>query len=143
MMFSTVFIFYPVFRFWSNTRFIIWKRRLYNSIFCFSFIIYQTAFLIIPAKIVLNCDIPPASTFIVICEQLRLMMKTHTFVRENAARVLTFKPHQDNDKNDFRLCPEVQKFIYFLFAPTLLYEDNYPRTGGTAHRLPNFTVHGI
>ena len=25
-------------------------------------------------------------------------------------------------------CPEFSKFLYFLFAPTLIYRDSYPRT---------------
>lgn len=33
------------------------------------------------------------------------------------------------DDNDEKvLCPEFSKYLYFLFAPTLVYRDNYPRT---------------
>ncbi|KAF8795743.1 Sterol O-acyltransferase 1 like protein [Argiope bruennichi] len=57
-------------------------------------------------------------------------MKTYAFVRENITRALQYKPHQDGDKEDTDStpCPEVEKLIYFLFVPTLVYRDNYPRT---------------
>ncbi|XP_053373977.1 sterol O-acyltransferase 1-like [Mercenaria mercenaria] len=33
---------------------------------------------------------------------------------------------KDHDKAD--MCPDFSKYLYFLFAPTLVYRDNYPRT---------------
>ncbi len=37
-----------------------------------------------------------------------------------------------NEQNTFTIphtpCPEFSKFLYFLFAPTLIYRDSYPRT---------------
>lgn len=32
-----------------------------------------------------------------------------------------------NLKNATRLCPNFSKYLYFLFAPTLVYRDSYPR----------------
>jgi hypothetical protein len=32
---------------------------------------------------------------------------------------------KDHDRAD--LCPDFSKYLYFLFAPTLIYRDNYPR----------------
>ncbi|XP_035225433.1 sterol O-acyltransferase 1-like isoform X2 [Stegodyphus dumicola] len=130
MMFSIIFLLYPIFRFWANTRLFVWKKRLYDSIFCFFFVIYQFGLLLIPARIIVSYNLPPVSSFIILAEQARLMMKTHAFVRENASRALRYKPHQDGDKDEeiSKPCPEVQKLIYFLFAPTLVYRDHYPRT---------------
>ncbi|UYV79621.1 SOAT1 [Cordylochernes scorpioides] len=34
----------------------------------------------------------------------------------------------DGDEKEASPCPEFSKFLYFLFAPTLLYRDHYPRT---------------
>ena len=31
--------------------------------------------------------------------------------------------------DDDILCPKFSKFLYFLYAPTLIYRDNYPRYG--------------
>lgn len=128
MNFSIIFMMYPSFRFWSTTRLELKKTRFYDMLFCSLFVIFQLALLLIPAKIIVYCNLPPVSSFTVLAEQARLIMKTHAFVRENAARALHFKPHQDGDRDDSGPCPEVGKLIYFLFAPTLVYRDNYPRT---------------
>lgn len=58
-------------------------------------------------------------------------MKTHAFIRTNVPRVLA----ANHDKSDSEMpkpvpCPEFSKYLYFLFAPTLVYRDNYPRTTG-------------
>lgn len=55
--------------------------------------------------------------------QVRLLMKFHSFWRYNCEKVLKYKTHSDQEIN----LPTLSKFIYFLFAPTLLYRDNYPR----------------
>lgn len=36
-----------------------------------------------------------------------------------------FSDSKDHDKAD--MCPDFSKYLYFLFAPTLIYRDNYPR----------------
>lgn len=71
--------------------------------------------------------------------QLRQLMKTHSFVRENAARCT----EQSNglshlgwssrtnfilDQSTAIQSSHFHRYIYFLFAPTLLYRDTYPRT---------------
>lgn len=76
-----------------------------------------------PTYIVLQHDLPPASRFIVILEQVRLMMKVHSFIRENIPRVLVFA----KEKSTVAPVPQVTQYLYFLFAPTLIYRDNYPR----------------
>lgn len=48
-------------------------------------------------------------------------MKTHAYVRTNCRRV--FQSHDVKFHG-----PNFKKFIYFLFAPTLIYRDTYPRT---------------
>lgn len=127
---SIIFMLYPAFRFWSTTRSEIKKTRLryYDLLFCSLFIIYQLGLLLFPAKIIVAYNLPPVSSFTVLAEQARLIMKTHAFVRENGARARRYKSHQDGDREDSKPCPEVGKLIYFLFAPTLVYRDNYPRT---------------
>jgi hypothetical protein len=32
-----------------------------------------------------------------------------------------------NEENNLKLCPDFSNYLYFLFAPTLVYKDNYPR----------------
>ncbi|CAJ0922155.1 unnamed protein product [Ranitomeya imitator] len=76
-----------------------------------------------PAYIVLQHNLPPASRFIVILEQVRMIMKVHSFIRENIPRVLSFA----KEKSTVVPVPQVTQYLYFLFVPTLIYRDNYPR----------------
>ena len=57
--------------------------------------------------------------------QIRMLMKTHAFVRSTAPRFLPM----DAEKNSYAraLFPTVSMYLYFLFAPTLVYSDTYPR----------------
>ncbi|GFQ76778.1 sterol O-acyltransferase 1 [Trichonephila clavata] len=125
---SIVFLLYPTFRFWANTRTFVKNKSRYDFLFLALFILYEFALLYIPAKVVVSYNLPPVSSFTILAEQSRLFMKVHAFVRENITRALKYKPHQDGDKEDSKPCPEVEKLIYFLFVPTLVYRDHYPRT---------------
>ncbi|XP_054443681.1 sterol O-acyltransferase 1 [Pteronotus mesoamericanus] len=77
-----------------------------------------------PAYVVLAYKLPPASRCIIIFEQIRLIMKAHSFLRENVPRVLT----SAKEKSSTVPVPTVNQYLYFLFAPTLIYRDSYPRT---------------
>eukprot|EP00058_Branchiostoma_floridae_P020694 XP_002606184.1 hypothetical protein BRAFLDRAFT_115379 [Branchiostoma floridae] len=55
-----------------------------------------------------------------------MVMKVHSFVRENAPKVLKTKG-VDGPKQHV-MCPDFSKYLYFLFAPTLVYRDEYPGT---------------
>ncbi|XP_033007190.1 sterol O-acyltransferase 1-like isoform X2 [Lacerta agilis] len=76
-----------------------------------------------PAYIAIAYHLPPASAAIVILEQVRLLMKIYSFIRENAPRILSFTPQKTNTVQ----VPKVSQYLYFLFAPTLIYRDDYPR----------------
>uniref|UniRef100_A0AAV2KZL7 Sterol O-acyltransferase 1 n=1 Tax=Knipowitschia caucasica TaxID=637954 RepID=A0AAV2KZL7_KNICA len=65
-----------------------------------------------------------ASRFIIILEQIRLIMKVHSFVRENVPKVLAWTKDKGRPNNQV---PQVSHYLYFLFAPTLIYRDKYPR----------------
>uniref|UniRef100_H3DDH3 O-acyltransferase n=1 Tax=Tetraodon nigroviridis TaxID=99883 RepID=H3DDH3_TETNG len=78
----------------------------------------------LPTYVVVTNSLPPASCFIVIMEQVRLMMKAHSFVRENVPRVLTWAKEKTSPSP---VVPQVSQYLYFLFAPTLIYRDKYPR----------------
>ena len=71
--------------------------------------------------------------------QLRQLMKTHSFVRENVARCTeqsdglsylwwSSRPNSILDQSTAMQSSHFHRYIYFLFAPTLLYRDTYPRT---------------
>lgn len=73
--------------------------------------------------------------------QIRFTMKSWAFIRSNLFRGMS--KHADNHKktdgDDAKVncvadsrslgsrCPDFSKHLYFLFAPTLVYRDNYPR----------------
>ncbi len=59
-------------------------------------------------------------------------MKTYAFVRSTLPRIL-FPQIKQSDTGTGAApkpdpFPEFSKFFYFLFAPTVVYRDNYPRT---------------
>ena len=66
--------------------------------------------------------------------QLRLSMKSYSFVRENAYKVL-YPWNKDDEEGPAvwyagQMQPRVASFsqyFYFIFAPTMLYRDHYPR----------------
>uniref|UniRef100_A0A1A8SEN6 O-acyltransferase n=1 Tax=Nothobranchius rachovii TaxID=451742 RepID=A0A1A8SEN6_9TELE len=101
------------------------KSRLCSWLFGSVYMIYQTLGLgFLPTYVVVTNSLPPASCFIIILEQVRLMMKTHSFIRENVPRVLTW---EKDKKNPAPVVPQLSQYLYFLFAPTLIYRDKYPR----------------
>lgn len=51
-------------------------------------------------------------------------MKEYAFIRSNAPRVVSYKAHSEKVLR----VPPCEKFVYFLFAPTMVYKDDYPRT---------------
>uniref|UniRef100_A0A0C9Q2R5 O-acyltransferase n=1 Tax=Fopius arisanus TaxID=64838 RepID=A0A0C9Q2R5_9HYME len=99
--------------------------KLWDYTWLLIFFAYQLAFLFLPARAVLLAELPPPSSLIVIMEQVRMIMKIHAFVRSTVPRVTSYKPHTEGRELDF---PGFSKFLYFMFAPTLIYRDNYPRT---------------
>ncbi|XP_014700781.1 sterol O-acyltransferase 1 isoform X2 [Equus asinus] len=98
---------------------------IYSLFHCLLFMVFQMGILGLgPTYVVLAYTLPPASRCIVIFEQIRLIMKAHSFVRENVPRVL----NSAKKKSRTVPVPTVNQYLYFLFAPTLIYRDNYPRT---------------
>ncbi|CAF1122117.1 unnamed protein product [Didymodactylos carnosus] len=117
----------------------------------FGYCLYVSLFLYFPVHILLRDNYPIVTRMIVLIEQVRLLMKTHAFVRENAPRAIVYgniyakkiKNAELQDEvldesskhkllsTDSTPCPEFSKFLYFIFAPTLLYRDSYPRTSST------------
>lgn len=86
-------------------------------------IIYQILFLFIPAYIILQQRLAIAISFSILMEQTRFVMKTYSFMRTVAPRVLKRR----NNKFESLTFPTLKMYLYFLFAPTLVYRDEYPR----------------
>lgn len=129
MNFAILLVLYPLFRFWALSRKPSSRITAFDYAFLFLYISFFSAFFALPAYVVIASELPPVSSFFVLIEQTRMAMKIYAFVRQNIPNAIFFKPHQDGDKLEAKEpCPEFQKLLYFLFAPTLVYRDEYPRT---------------
>ncbi|KAK7825281.1 hypothetical protein U0070_009770, partial [Myodes glareolus] len=124
MFLSTLSIPYFLFQHWAHGYSKSSHPLIYSLVHGFFFLVFQLGILgFIPTYVVLAYTLPPASRFIVILEQIRLVMKAHSFVRENVPRVL----NAAKEKSSTVPVPTVNQYLYFLFAPTLIYRDSYPR----------------
>ncbi|XP_029673952.1 sterol O-acyltransferase 1-like [Formica exsecta] len=100
-------------------------RKLWDYGWLTIFIMYQVLFIIFPNRAINRENLGLACNSIILLEQLRLIMKHHAFVRSVAPRFLSYKPHSDISPPSV---PRFSQYLYFLFAPTLIYRDEYPRT---------------
>ncbi|XP_049292590.1 sterol O-acyltransferase 2-like [Anopheles funestus] len=130
------FLLYPCFRMWAV------KRNTSNpgsaGQKCWDwtaialFILYQWGFFLAAIASHVWFDLPPATGVAYLMEMVRFMMKSHAFVRSSAPKALT----SDKNEADFESIhaetscrlPSFSKYVYFMFAPTLVYRDDYPRT---------------
>lgn len=120
---------YVAFCLWANTRQSFAPnsalRKLWDYGALGSLLFYMTAFSVLSTKEIVDNELPIASSAIILMEQTRMLMKTHAFVRSAAPRFLSYKPHSDQPSPK---APSFSQFFYFLFVPTLVYRDSYPRT---------------
>lgn len=89
-----------------------------------------------PLKESIAQRLPLASATTLLMEQVRLLMKTHAFVRENVPVSLAYyKAKKKDERSDKKTqnddisgpCPDFSRYLYFMFAPTLVYRNRYPR----------------
>ncbi|KYN31902.1 Sterol O-acyltransferase 1, partial [Trachymyrmex septentrionalis] len=120
---------YVAFILWTYQRFRFLSKfcilKLWDYTWLSIFISYLILFIIFPIKAMLDTNLSIGCSLIVIMEQIRMMMKTHAFVRSAAPRFLSYKPHSEIAQPNG---PTFSQYLYFLFAPTLVYRDEYPRT---------------
>uniref|UniRef100_A0A3Q3QJC4 O-acyltransferase n=1 Tax=Monopterus albus TaxID=43700 RepID=A0A3Q3QJC4_MONAL len=87
--------------------------------------VVQTCVLgLFPIYVVIDNQLPPASRFIVILEQvsIRFLMKSYSFIRETAPAIMKKAPREERPR-----FPTFSSYLYFLFCPTLIYRESYPR----------------
>ncbi|XP_031431372.1 sterol O-acyltransferase 1 isoform X1 [Clupea harengus] len=124
MFVSVLVVPYSLFHLWASRYQTCSHPALWSGLLGSGFMLYQGLGLgFLPTSVVLRNGLPPASRFIIIMEQVRLMMKVHSFIRENVPRVLS----APKDKTNSLVLPQLTQYLYFLFAPTLIYRDHYPR----------------
>ena len=128
MQISTLGVYLP-FNLWSYQRLQFSPKSLIRKLWDYNwltiYISYQVFFILFPIKAMLNEDLGTACSLIILLEQMRLMMKSHAFVRSVAPRFISYKPHSEVPQPSG---PGFSQYLYFLFAPTLVYRDKYPRT---------------
>ncbi|KAK1901646.1 Sterol O-acyltransferase 2 [Dissostichus eleginoides] len=76
-----------------------------------------------PIFVVVQYQLPPASRFIVILEQIRFLMKSYSFIRETGPVIMRNTPKEGESPR----FPSLSSYLYFLFCPTLIYRESYPR----------------
>uniref|UniRef100_A0A182W9C8 O-acyltransferase n=1 Tax=Anopheles minimus TaxID=112268 RepID=A0A182W9C8_9DIPT len=133
---ASTFLVYPCFRMWVVNRRNFSQgstvQRLWDCSALLLYLLYQCGFFLAAITGHLWFGLAPASGVAYLMEMTRFMMKVHAFVRSNAPNVLSC----NNNDADFDLIhadtycglPAFPKYVYFLFAPTLVYRDEYPRT---------------
>jgi len=94
-----------------------------------SYIIHQvpvvTTFaviVVVPASTILLCDLHPVLCLAVVAEQIRIIMKLIAYYVENSKNRQRFEEKCDLIEET----PSLSSFVYFLFAPTLIYRHRYP-----------------
>ncbi|XP_061582689.1 sterol O-acyltransferase 2 [Cololabis saira] len=91
---------------------------------------------VFPIHTVVQHQLPPASRFIVILEQIRFLMKTYSFMRETVPIILKSTPK----KGESTRFPTFSSYLYFLFFPTLIYRESYPRNSHIRWKYVGITV---
>ncbi|CAF3330719.1 unnamed protein product [Rotaria socialis] len=126
MMLSTTIVVFLGFYLWAKHRNDYHKTfKLYDRIWLSIYITYVILFLVFPSREITKHKFGGASAIVILLEQLRQIMKVHAFVRENVPKVLSVVERKAADKKF--VCPDFSQYLYFLFAPTLIYRDQYPR----------------
>ncbi|XP_044264898.1 sterol O-acyltransferase 1-like [Tribolium madens] len=117
---------FSVFKFWAKIYLILQPKsqKFWNKIWVTTLILYYVLSLYSIQKGVDFMEFAPGSAAVLFLEEVRLLMKQHAFIRRNAPKVNQYKPHSDTKL----ILPTFQNFFYFLFAPTFVYRDEYPRT---------------
>ncbi|XP_011162106.1 sterol O-acyltransferase 1 [Solenopsis invicta] len=120
---------YVAFTLWANQRLRFLPKSCIRKFWdygCLSaFMLYQVFFFIIPITMIIKENLSIGCSNIIILEQIRMVMKSWAFVRSAAPRYLSYEPHSETSRPSG---PKFSQYWYFLFAPTLLYRDKYPRT---------------
>ena len=129
---AAVLFVYPTFLLWATLRHTFGCSA--NLIFTLLFVTYNVVAHCTTVYSIVALDLPPVPALFLSVEQLRCTMKSYSFIRENAYKVL-YPWHKDDEEGPAvwyagQMEPQVGSFsayVYFLYCPTLLYRDKYPR----------------
>uniref|UniRef100_A0A914MM21 O-acyltransferase n=1 Tax=Meloidogyne incognita TaxID=6306 RepID=A0A914MM21_MELIC len=136
MFLSTLIFPFYLFNFKTTTFINFW-------LFIFIYCLYQVGLFYFSLKALFWLELRGACCFVITCENTRIAMKVHSFVRENFCTTLaklsskTTEQSCDNVKNsdasegvansqNSTNTPSLTHFVYFMFCPALLYRHSYP-----------------
>ncbi|XP_066468908.1 sterol O-acyltransferase 2-like [Tiliqua scincoides] len=124
MFLYTLLVPYKFLQMWASALRTAKHPRLFTSTTAVVLLVCHAAVLgFYPVYTVAYYHLGPASRFIVILEQVRFLMKSHSFLRESVPPIL-YAMSKDGKVHP----PEFSTYLYFLFCPTLIYRESYPRT---------------
>ncbi|KAF5293675.1 hypothetical protein FQA39_LY03160 [Lamprigera yunnana] len=117
---------YYVYKFWAHVQTKFQKSnspalRLWNYSHLCILLLYYGVVLYCSAFLLITFELGIACSFACTMETIRMVMKVHSFVRTNVPKSLRCKTNKDK-----QLCPNLSNYLYFLFAPTIVYQDSYP-----------------
>lgn len=133
---SILFLLHPALQLWAHCKTSM-KSVLLDAVFASLLVAYIGALLVLPARYSFHYEFPLLSATVLVFEQVRLIMKAYAYTREVIRKVnvyLTLKEKSTENNVELTL-PDMGSLSYFLFAPTLVYRDNYPRTPNVRWRI--------
>lgn len=143
---SILYTIWPLFHFWTYTAYLhelmILKKFPRFFTFVFNFIC-EYGILVFATYYCLYADLPTPPTIYTLVQALIHFFKMHSYTytnrdyRENYLEFLEIKKttNKMEDLNSFKSISSYpnninfKNFFYFLLAPTLCYQENYPRSG--------------
>lgn len=124
---STLLIYYLL-RLWSRITHKNDSRKKLILLLSF-YIIYLCGLFYCCIRFVLSMELPCACTFIITCENTRIVMKVHSFMREVYPLVVRSKVQLNNTKDEVvEEFPSLEQYVYFFFCPSLVFRHFYPRS---------------
>ncbi|XP_047722214.1 sterol O-acyltransferase 2 isoform X3 [Prionailurus viverrinus] len=121
MFLSTLLVPYQALRLWARSR-ARGAWMLGVGLGCMMLAVHTTVLWVLPVHVALKYQLPPASRCILVFEQVRLLMKSYSFLREAVPGTLCARGGEG------MRAPSFSSYLYFLFCPTLIYRETYPRT---------------
>ncbi|XP_007179486.1 sterol O-acyltransferase 2 isoform X2 [Balaenoptera acutorostrata] len=120
MFLSTLLVPYQALRLWARPQSrVAWTLGVGLG---FMLLAGHTAVLsVLPVHVALEYQLPPASRCVLVFEQVRLLMKSYSFLREIVPGTLRARGGEGIR------APSFSSYLYFLFCPTLIYRETYPR----------------
>ncbi|EPY82982.1 sterol O-acyltransferase 2 [Camelus ferus] len=119
MFLSTLLAPYQALRLWVRSQAgVAWTLRV--GLGCLLLAAHTAVLGILPVHVAVEYELPPASRCVLVFEQVRFLMKSYSFLRETVPATL-------RARGEGIRAPSFSSYLYFLFCPTLIYRETYPR----------------